>query len=78
MVVDTLDQVWKFRTWPFFCVIYTVCTLQEKLLHFLSLPSCIMGMVIINAQGGGSKPFALKILASVPNFYDTVEKKRGS
>ena len=37
-----------------------------------------MGMVIINAQGGGSKPFALKILASVPNFYDTVEKKQGS
>ena len=37
-----------------------------------------MGMVIINAQGGGSKPFAQKILASFPNFYDTVEEKRGS
>ena len=22
MVVDTLDQVWKFKAWPFFCVIY--------------------------------------------------------
>ena len=27
--------------------------------------------------GGGGKPFAQKILASCPNFYETVEKKRG-
>ena len=27
--------------------------------------------------GGGGKPFAQKILASVPNFYERVEKKRG-
>ena len=49
-VVDMLDQVWKFKTWPFF-VSFT-CTLQEQLLHFLSLPSCItcMGMVINNAH----------------------------
>ena len=28
--------------------------------------------------GGGGRPFAQKILASCPNFYKTVEKKRGS
>ena len=28
-------------------------------------------------QGGG-KPFARKILASCPNFYETVETKQGS
>ena len=27
--------------------------------------------------GGGGKLFAQKILASFPNFYETVEKKRG-
>ena len=27
--------------------------------------------------GRGGKPFAQKILASCPNFYKTVEKKRG-
>ena len=27
---------------------------------------------------GGSKPFAQKILASCPNFWETVEKKGGS
>ena len=27
---------------------------------------------------GGGKPFAQKILASCPNFYETVRKKRGS
>ena len=30
----------------------------------------------IFCQGGG-RPFAQKILASCPNFYETVEKKRG-
>ena len=29
-----------------------------------------------SARGGG-KPFAQTILASCPNFYKTVEKKRG-
>ena len=28
--------------------------------------------------GGGGEPFAQKILASCPNFYEKVEKKRGS
>ena len=28
--------------------------------------------------GGGGEPFAQKRLASCPNFYETVEKKRGS
>ena len=27
--------------------------------------------------GGGGKPFAQKILASCPDFYKTVEQKRG-
>ena len=27
--------------------------------------------------GGGGKPFAQKIFASCPNFYKTVEQKRG-
>ena len=29
-------------------------------------------------RGGGGKPFAQKILASCPNFYETVENERGS
>ena len=37
---------------------------------------CI-GVRAIFARGGG-KLFAQKILASCPNFYETVEKKRGS
>ena len=36
---------------------------------------CI-GVRAIFCQGGG-RPFAQKILASCPNFYETVEKKRG-
>ena len=28
--------------------------------------------------GGGGEPFAQKILSSCPNFYETVERKRGS
>ena len=28
--------------------------------------------------GGGGEPFAQKIFASCPNFYEKVEKKRGS
>ena len=28
--------------------------------------------------GGGGEPFAQKILASCPNFYEKVEKTRGS
>ena len=35
-----------------------------------------IGVRAIFCQGGG-KPFAQKILASCPNFYKTVEKKRG-
>ena len=30
-----------------------------------------------NSARGGGKPFAQKIHASCPNFYKTVEKKRG-
>ena len=36
-----------------------------------------IGVREIFCQGGGGKPFAQKILASVPNFYKRVEKKRG-
>ena len=35
------------------------------------------GNFLPGGGGGGSKPFAQKILASCPNFYETVEKKRG-
>ena len=35
-----------------------------------------IGVQAIFCQGGG-KPLAQKILASCPNFYETVEKKRG-
>ena len=35
-----------------------------------------IGVRAIFCQGGG-KPFAQKILPSCPNFYETVEKKRG-
>ena len=36
----------------------------------------IIGVRAISCLGGG-KPFAQKILPSCPNFYETVEKKRG-
>ena len=28
--------------------------------------------------GGGAEPFSQKVLSSCPNFYDPVERKRGS
>ena len=43
--------------------------------------SIVIGVREIFCQGGGGgggEPFAQKILASCPNFYETVEKKRGS
>ena len=43
--------------------------------HNILVFMCI-GVRAIFCQGGG-KPFAQKILASCPNFYETVEKKRG-
>ena len=36
-----------------------------------------IGVRTIFCQGGGGKLFAQTILASCPNFYETVEKKRG-
>ena len=38
---------------------------------------CIGVRAIFCQGGGGGKPFAQKILASCPNFYKTVEQKRG-
>ena len=35
------------------------------------------GNFLPGGGGGGGKPFAQKVLASVPNFYKRVEKKRG-
>ena len=43
--------------------------------HFLCTIN--IGVRASFARGGG-KPFAQKILASCPNFYETVKKKRGS
>ena len=45
-------------------------------LYTLSLLLATIGVPEIFCQGGG-KPFAQKILASVPNFYKRVEKKPG-
>ena len=36
----------------------------------------VIGVRAIFCQGGG-EPFAQKILASCPSFYETVERKRG-
>ena len=35
------------------------------------------GYFLPGGRGGGGKPFAQKIFASCPNFYKTVEQKRG-
>ena len=48
---------------------------QEMLLQL------VIGIRAIFCQGGGGgggEPFAQKILASCPNFYETVENERGS
>ena len=36
-----------------------------------------IGVRAIFCQGGGGNPFAQKIIASCPNFYETVERKLG-
>ena len=36
-----------------------------------------IGVRAISCQGGGGNPFAQKIIASCPNFYETVERKLG-
>ena len=57
----------------------TFCMVCQKNLkikgHNILVFMCI-GVRAIFCQGGG-RPFAQKILASCPNFYETVEKKRG-
>ena len=61
--VSFWDRAWP-RTFPFLHQISALLgTAHRRTGNFL--------------PGGGDKPFAQKILATCPNFYETVEKKRG-
>ena len=44
---------------------------------YISCPSIGVRAIFCQGGGGGGKPFAQKTLASCPNFYNTVEQKRG-
>ena len=55
----------------------TTPTKPTKLCHTTLNTSTHTGVRAIFCRGGGGKPFAQKTLASCPNFYKTVEQKRG-
>ena len=73
--VTVPGDVEKNRIFGFRCM-----WISDFFTYIKKLSGKIIGVRAIFCRGwggGGGKPFAQKILGSCPNFYETVEKKRG-
>ena len=86
MVVDTLDHVWKFKTWPFFGVIYMY--FARKVTSFSLFPqlyyghghyqcSYIVGIQAIFCQAGAVNRLPKKF-SQVAQIFTTQLKRNES